>query len=133
MLEFLRLRPRAREAPGLLDMLYVGLWEGDPLLRQAPQVEPRPAAVRADLVSSAAAGGDAPRGQREGEAKALDAEAVTVQEAGLGARSPSRSLTRGAADFRGKPEIVICPLVLADLSWYSLTTIFQGPSHATQA
>src|SRR5215471_18342823 len=45
----------------------------------------------------------------------------------LGARSPSRSLTRGAADFRGKPEIVICPLVLTDLSWYSLTTIFQDP------
>src|SRR5215467_694060 len=68
-----------------------------------------------------------------GEAKTLEAEAVTGQGAGRGARSPTPVARPGAADFRGKPKIVICPLVLTDLSWYSLSTIFQDPSHATEA
>src|SRR5215813_1300356 len=52
---------------------------------------------------------------------------------GRRARSPTPVAHPGAADFRGKPKIVICPLVLTDLSWYSLSTIFQDPSHATEA
>src|SRR5262249_54804984 len=68
------------------------------------------------------------------EAKTLEAEAVTGQ--GAGPRGPIANpgrWPRGLPIFEASPRLFICPLVLTDLSWYSLTTIFQDPSHAIEA
>jgi protein O-mannosyl-transferase len=92
LLEFLRLSPQAPEAPGRLGMLYVdqGRYaEAIPLLRQALRMEPRFAAVRADLVRALQQEARLFRGRGwEGEAKDLEAEAVTVQWSGPRAGGP---------------------------------------------
>jgi hypothetical protein len=96
LLEFLRLSPQVPEAPGRLGMLYVdqGRYaEAIPLLRRALRMEPRFAAVRADLVRALQQESGALRGRgREAEAKALEAEAVTVEgsEPGGPATIPGR-------------------------------------------
>jgi hypothetical protein len=83
--EFLKLSPRSPEAPGRLGMLYVdqGRYaEAIPLLRQALQMEPHFAAVRADLVRGLRLEAQALRAKgSKGQAKALEAEAATVEGA----------------------------------------------------
>ena len=81
--EFRRLSPRVPEAPGRLGMLYVEQQryeEAIPLLREALVMEPRFAAVRADLVLALRTRAEILRRERqEAFAQALEREAAKVE------------------------------------------------------
>lgn len=81
--EFLRLSPHVPEAPGRLGMLYVEqqrYGEAIPLLRAALAMEPRFAAVRADLVRALRKHAEILRRERqEALAQVFEREAATVE------------------------------------------------------
>ena len=81
--EFLRLSPHLPEAPGRLGMLYVEqqrYGEAIPLLRDALAMEPRFAAVRADLVRALRKRAEILRRERqEALAQVLEREAAKVE------------------------------------------------------